>query len=235
MKRTKQLISAAGLSLIAVTASAQLTFNGTTLNNPIKYWDQGTTSGEVTVGSSYQGFSVQNLQVSLHIQSDGNAWNGDYYIWLTHTLPDTTSTVAVLLNRVGKDGLNNSAGYYDTGMNITLVDTDPTDIHTYHNEVDPNGGFLTGTFASDGRTTSPNLVSIADPRTATLSIFNGQTMAGTWTIAVADYDINRSNHSTLNSWGLTFTNVPEPSEYALLAGIGLIGFAAYRRFSVKMA
>ncbi len=33
----------------------------------------------------------------------------------------------------------------------------------------------------------------------------------------------------------SFTAVPEPHEYAMFAGLGLIGFAAYRRYSVKAA
>jgi hypothetical protein len=31
----------------------------------------------------------------------------------------------------------------------------------------------------------------------------------------------------------TVTAVPEPHEYALAAGLGLFGFAAHRRFSLK--
>jgi hypothetical protein len=124
-------------------------------------------------------------------------------------------------------------------MSITLSDKAATDVHTY--QADPSvGGVLpdkvklTGTFQPDGRSTPAFSVVTTSPRSALLSVFNGQTIDGTWTITAQDY-YSAAGDGKFTNWGLTFTNVPEPSQYAMLAGLGLIGFAAYRRFAVKVA
>lgn len=51
---------------------------------------------------------------------------------------------------------------------------------------------------------------------------------GDWEIYAAFYRASLAPHESV-SWQFDYI-VPEPSQYAMLAGLGLVGFAAYRRF-----
>jgi hypothetical protein len=50
-------------------------------------------------------------------------------------------------------------------------------------------------------------------------------VTGTWAIARGD-TVGGGDNTQLY---VTYTAIPEPSAYAALAGIGMIGFALYRR------
>ena len=246
MRIMKNIGALASMTLLAASASAQLTLSytvpSTIAGNPsidnqvIPYWDQGLSS-DTRVVSGHGSATIQDLQVSLDITTTSKiAMNGDYAAWITHTV-GTTTTTAWLLNRPGKDPTL-GFGYFDSaGMNITLSDKAATDVHVYQTDtsVNPNPPDtvqLTGTFQPDGRANDPRSVLTSSPRNALLSVFNGQTIDGTWTVNITDYQSSAGDGKFV-SWGLTFTNVPEPSQYAILAGLGLIGFAAYRRFALK--
>jgi hypothetical protein len=201
----------------------------------------GRTSG---YGKFEQGFFTQ---VKLNIQGLDAATlanNGDYYVTLSKI---GTDLKAVLINRPGRPE-NLGAGYGDNGMNITLQDFVPgnsanaaPDIHTYKT-IPGYTDFqspLTGVWAPDGRNADPNQVSAArtDPINQPLkmlSVFGGLTdVNGDWSLLVAD--MASGGEGRLVDWSVQFTAVPEPHEYALLVGLALIGFACYRRYSLKAA
>lgn len=150
---------------------------------------------------------IQSITVEL---SFSGGWNGDLYVYLVHD-----GALSVLLNRVGRS-LADPDGASSSGMTITLTDFAPTDIHT----AIPFSGTPTGTFQPDGRITDPYDTLDTDARPAMLSVFNGQSADGNWTLFVADQA--PGDQSTLTSWSLSITGVPEPS--AALLGVfgGLI-------------
>jgi len=198
----------------------------------------GTVSG---VPAPATGVVPTLVGVSLNIQGLSPtipADNGDFYIKLIGPVGQTT---AILVNRPGKTS-DSPYGYQDNGMNVFLTDSTPgvtQDIHFYQNSNNPNFGQLTGPngtpaqFQTDGRNVSPATIIGNEARTATLNVFNGQNMNGTWTLFIADEA--SGGQGQLVNWGLTFSAVPEPQAYALIAGLGLLGFAACRRFAVKAA
>jgi hypothetical protein len=93
-------------------------------------------------------------------------------------------------------------------------------------------GFVNQTSASDG-TVSGILQLIADPNGSSYSIAQQEAdlQNGLWYVNV---------HTVANPGGeirgqLVPAPVPEPQTYAMIAGFGLLGFAAYRRFKVQTA
>lgn len=150
---------------------------------------------------------ITGVSVGLNF-SDG--WNGDLYVYLRHD-----SGFAILLNRIGRD-TGNADGSATSGMMVTLDGNAGTDIH----EPLSNSGVLTGTYQEDGRNIDPDSVLAGDSRTALLSSFNGLDAAGEWTLFVAD--LNPGDQSTLQSWTLTITAVPEPCSAVLLLGACLL-------------
>jgi hypothetical protein len=88
------------------------------------------------------------------------------------------------------------------------------------------GAPLMGTWQPDAREVDPGLVVDTDPRSAFLSNFTGLNANGTWTLFLAD--LESGGTSALDSWGLEITGVPEPQQYALTIGLGLIAFAFWR-------
>lgn len=141
-------------------------------------------------------YYITHVTVNL-VFSDG--WNGDLYVYLVHN-----NTMAILLNRVGRETILPD-GSASTGINVTLDDNAPTNVHTQA----PADGPYTGTYSSDGRTADPDEVTSADPRYATLSDFTGDSPVGEWTLFVAD--LGFGNQSTLESWSMAITAIPEPT------------------------
>lgn len=127
-------------------------------------------------------------------------WNGDLYAYLSHG-----SDLAILLNRVGASGTD-ADGYGTSGFNnITLGMTATTDIH----------GVLApttagGPYAADGRLTYTDT-----DRNNTLTVFNGVNPNGDWTLYFED--ASALNTSTLSSWSVNVTALPEPTTWALIA------------------
>lgn len=157
---------------------------------------------------------ILSLKVNLNLtERGGPAFNGDLYVTLLH---DTG--FSVLLNRPGTTA-GNVLGYGDSGLNVTFADgPGALDIHSYRFELSgsdtvPLAGALTGTWRSDGRTTDPDVVTLNDPRTATLASFNGLDPNGNWTLFVADTEAG--NRATLQGWGLELTLIPEPKSAAV--------------------
>jgi hypothetical protein len=80
-------------------------------------------------------------------------------------------------------------------------------------------------------------VSFTDPRTAGLNTLNGSNPNGTWTLVFSDW-VTSGDPSTLASWSLNLTVIPEPTNVALAvlgalaAGCRLI---AWRRKAARPA
>ncbi len=240
-KYLKQSLYLTALLGTCVAANAQVTIETYTfagINTPID-----ATFGTIdshSIASSIT--SITSVEVFLNITSTD--FNSDLKVVLSHGADS-----AVLLNRVGRDTSSadlslRSFGYNDKGFNITLSDSatynDGTgdkakDVHVYrailygnNSTPIPAPGILTGTFAPDGRTTDGSLATTADPRTALLSSFIGSDANGAWNLQLKDF-FAPSETSTLVSWGMNISGVPEPQTYALVFGIGLIGVAMIRK------
>jgi len=155
-------------------------------------------------------------------------YNGDIYAYLA----GPNSGFAVLLNRSGVSG-SSAYGYGDSGFDVTFDDSGSNpDIHFYQTAVNPNGGVsggvVSGDWGSDGENINPQSSPGSFPvgATATLASFegiDGSDAAGQWTLFLAD--LAAGNQSTLVSWSVDITTVPEPSTLALGAmGIVLLAF-----------
>lgn len=159
-------------------------------------------------------FYITNITVNL-VFNDG--WNGDLFVYLIHN-----NTMAVLLNRVGRETITPD-GSASTGINITLDDNAPTNVH----DQAPASGAYTGTYSSDGREKDPDEVTSADPRTANLSDFIGDSPVGEWTLFVAD--LGFGHQSELESWTMTITAIPEPAVPLVLCALAPLAFLRRNR------
>jgi subtilisin-like proprotein convertase family protein len=214
----KQLLTlAAAMAMGAMAHGQAFTFDHTNNvsggvipdNNPSGYADT------MAVGALAD--NILNVTVTLDITG---GYNGDLYAYLA----GPNGGFAMLLNRVGVSG-SSTYGYGDAGFNITLDDSGSNpDIHTYQTVSNPGGGQLTGIWGSDGENISP----LSSPGSftgtagsATLASFDNLNATGTWTLFLAD--LAAGNQSTIVSWSLDITTVPEPSTLALgVLGIGLL-------------
>ena len=149
---------------------------------------------------------IVNVDVQLTITG---GYNGDLYGYLV--LNNGGTTTAILLNRIGQD-MSNPFGNTGAGIDVTLSGSGATDIHS------AAFGAVTGTYLTDGGNT--------------LNAFNGQTANGTWTLFLAD--LSGGDTSTLVSWGIDISVVPEPITWALLTfGALMTGLLVYRRQTAK--
>ena len=205
--------------LMSVSAHAALfTLSSGALNTAVPDGNVNGLQSTLTFNDAYFD-NVLDVNVRLNISG---GYNGDLYAYLTHG-----SGISILLNRTGRTGAN-SFGYGDAGFNITLDDAAATDIHNYGG----NGGAqLTGTWQPDARNVNPATVLTTDARTAFLNAFNGLDANGGWTLFIAD--VSGGDVSTLVSWELDITAVPEPTTVALgfLGGVLALGggLRAWRR------
>ena len=159
------------------------------------------------------GVAGPNVDVNVWLNLSGGH-NGDLYGYLVHD-----SGFAVLLNRIGRTG-SDLFGNTGAGMNVTLDDDSGTDIHL------ASYGVLSGTYNPDARTDNPALVTDSTAnRDAFLSDFDGLGANGSWTLFLADLSVGEQ--SSVISWGVEITAVPEPSTWALLV-LGLLGLGACR-------
>lgn len=160
---------------------------------------------------------ISEVKVTLEV---AGGFNGDLYAYLTHG-----DGYAVLLNRVGRES-GNLFGNADAGFSITLSDGGSAgDIHMYPYN---GGSLLSGlNWQPDGRDVSPTLVLDTDGRTALLGSFVGENANGVWTLFLAD--LGAGQQSTLTSWSVEITMIPEPGTWTLALMGGLVVVGAHRR------
>jgi hypothetical protein len=157
--------------------------------DPTGWWDARTVSGVPG--------TIGSVVVSLNLSG---GWNSDLYGCLVHVDTANQTTSAILLNRIGITG-GNPFGNTGAGLNVTLA----TDTTTDYDKISyAASGEIMGTYNPDNASGS-------------LVVFNGMTVNGTWELFIAD--MSGGNQSTVNSWSLDITTVPEPVGIAL----GIVG------------
>lgn len=184
-------------------------------NDPAGLQDTRTLSG-------YEGV-IESVEVRLTLTGNPLAFNGDFFV----SLQSANGGYAVLLNRVGRTTVE-PLGYDHNGFDITFT-LSGSDVHLYQT-FSPSydlDGRLTGTWSPDARNVDPDLVLDTDARTANLDTFAGIDPNGTWTLFVADMNLNGA--ATLDGWGLNVTVVPEPGTLVLLGLGGILMICRSRK------
>ena len=198
--------------------------------------DNNASGRALTISVGQPLLPLQEVQVNLRLSG---GFNGDLYALLVHD-----NSFAVLLNRVGRVA-GNDYGSPDGGFNVKLVGSSAfQDVHFA--AATPPGAVLTGTYQADGREVSPDLdlsAYIADPNFAqkTTSLYDfagqGKEASGDWQLYLAD--LSPGGISTLDSWSIELTTVPEPSIAGMAFGlVSLASFGGYKlrqRLAAKKA
>jgi len=140
-------------------------------------------------------------------------WIGDLYASLRHE-----SGFAVLLNRAGRTA-SDPDGSSLSALDVTFRHGAP-DVHTADL-------FTFDIVSPDARAVDPQTVIDTDPRTAFLTSFDGLSPDGEWTLFIAD--VAAGDTTTLESWSLIITPVPEPGTSALIIGGLLLVLVLKRR------
>ncbi len=204
MLRTK-FFSLATLALGLTTQAALYSYSSGTINQALP---DGSLSG-FSASYTFSGIDtyVQNVAVKLDLSG---GYNGDLYAYLSYD-----GKLVPLLNRVGV-GTESSFGFSTGGMQVTLADSGQENIHDVANPVSG------ATYRPDGRAISPLSTSSAfdaNPGTSFADLI-GSNPTGTWTLFFAD--LSGGKQSTLVSWQLDVTAVPEPANTALAIFAGLV-------------
>ncbi len=172
--------------------------------DPAGFTDTHTVSG--TVGA------INNVSVTLNLSG---GYNGDLYGYLVQQSADGSVTASILLNRVGST-VGNPYGSSASGMSVTLTGDTTQGYANIHDVAAPVNN---GIYLADGRAVDPNGNVAGASSTAGLNVFDGKNANGTWTLFLAD--VSPIGQSTLVSWSLDISVVPEPTTYALI-GFGLL-------------
>lgn len=209
MKALKTLL--ASLLLASTTTQGALYSSGT-LDTIIPDGNPNGISSTINVN----GWSPTLNTVSVLVNMSGG-YNGDTYAYLSYA-----GTSVVLLNRIGNSA-GNLFGSSTAGFLVTLSDyyAGSGDIHSASGA---SGDQIIGTYNTDRRTADPQLVRDTSDRGASLASFDNGNLNGNWTIFFADM-AGGNSPSTLMSWSLEITAVPEPVNVALgiFGGVFLVG------------
>jgi len=170
-----------------------------------------TTGG---IWSSSPSGPIDSVSVVLNISG---GYNGDLFGYLVYKDGSDTRT-EILLNRMGGGSNPASGSGWGTGgtttdfttlrlAGVTLMDGAANGIHG----ATPGAGFS----VAAGTSYTPD-------STSTLNdTFRNMNAGGTWTLFLAD--VAAGDQSTLVSWGVETTAVPEPATWSLLIiGVGLL-------------
>ncbi len=184
--------------LLAVSGARGVLIENFTSGGSVGTIPDGNPDGAAFLGtvSEAPGMTVGELTVTLNISG---GYNGNLYAYLDAP----NGTQVVLMNQPGVSG-DNSFGATGAGMNITLQDGIAAN-GSIQNET--SGAVLSGSYNAAG----------------TLADFNGSPVDGTWVLFFAD-EVTGGGTSTLDSWSLNITAVPEPVNLAL-AIFGLMAIA----------
>jgi hypothetical protein len=210
LKKSLGAILLLGFGLTSNAAVYSLSYNNGFANSGVIPDANATGWSDSRTVSGLADSSITDISVKLNVSG---GYNGDLYAYLSYN-----GVLVPLLNRVGvtATGGGSSFGYSDTGFNITLSSIG-NDVHFYgQNSPSFNGnGQLTGNWQVDGRTIDPG-----SPRgdfdsasRVTFAGYNDMNPNGTWTLFFAD--MSAGAQSTVVSWELDITAVPEPANIAL--------------------
>ena len=187
----------------------------------------GVTIPDGSPGGYQNSINVSGLlptisSVLVYMNVSGG-YNGDLYAYL-----NLGGTSVVLLNRIGagsgnpfgssSSGFGGGATWHNDGVDYSFRLADgSSSVHG------ASGSPVEGTYGADG---------------GSLSSFNGANPNGNWTIFFADMASGPgTSTSSLVSWGLEITAVPEPVNVALGlfgAGAGVLGLVRSRRVRAQV-
>jgi hypothetical protein len=203
------------VALPAAQATVVDAFRSGTLNTAIP---DGSPTGITFSHTTTTGDANFINGVDVHLTLSGG-YNGDLYGYLVFQAADNSiTTTALLLNRVGRTGLADP-GYSTGGMSVILSSGAGLagNIHDAATPVTSTFGTRSTYYAADTRTTLPqgDFTGVT-PAGSGLSGFDSYThdANGTWTLFLAD--MSGGEVTTLVSWGLDVSVVPEPATWALL-------------------
>lgn len=190
----------AALLLGSVTAHGALYYSSGTVDITIP--DANPTGISSTINVSGALPTIIDVNVTINVSG---GFNGDLYAYLSYN-----GILVPLLNRVGTglgDAIQTHFGYSTAGFNNITLDDQALN-GNIHNVLAPVSGY---SYQPDSGSSS-------------LGNFNDANPNGTWTIFFADKASGGgTGTSTLVSWSLDITAVPEPANVALGIFAGLFG------------
>jgi len=209
------LVLAAAL-VLGTAAQATLSFGLTGYTGDNRNYTASSSPAQVIPDNNPSGVAYaldfsgahQIVSVSVDLNISGG-YNGDLYAYLSHG-----SQTLVLLDRVGVgtgSGAQYNFGYSGSSLVVTLADSGGN-IHNY------GGGTPSGTYMADGQSTSPfasagSFSATGGSATFASTFTSGSDPNGGWTLFFAD--LSSGGLSTLNSFNVNISAVPEPVTLAL--------------------
>ena len=222
--KTKLMMTAlvAGTMLWAGAAQAQSFTTNFSFNVNQMVPDNDANGLALATNLTVAGGSISVVTVDMNLTG---GYNGDLYAYLV----GPNGGFAVLLNRVGVSNTASAFGYSDAGFNVIFADAASSSIQYYQNYTNPAGGVVLGNWQPEGVNINPQSAPSAflgASQTAMLSSFIGTNPNGQWELFLSD--VSPGGQSTLVSWSLAITTVPEPS-ILVLTGLGLAGVVRMMR------
>ena len=156
-----------------------------------------------TAGGTWSGSPDAPIDVSVILNISGG-YNGDLYGYLVYN-DGTSAKTEILLNRVGggSGSLVASTAGFGGGATTDFASLKTAGVTLADGRSNPG---IQTTAAAAGQSYSSDGSSLN-------TTFTGMAGNGTWTLFLAD--MSAGDQSTLVSWGLDISVVPEPVTYAL--------------------